>query len=92
MNIDNIEGLVTLKTYIENVIIPYMKKNYTDNYFVNNLIYNTQFNLLFGKRFGSYASRIDTTDSLNNEDQINLIKNDFYKIQDDMIDGHTLYD
>lgn len=91
LSTDSVEGLVTLKRHVENVIIPILKRDFSNNEFVKNLIYNSQFNNLFSERVGSYGSRVNLSDS-QYEDVTAMIKSDFYRIQNAMVAGHTIFD
>lgn len=93
LSTSNLQGLITLKTFIERFVIKELQTNnkYKNNAFVKNLVYNTQINPLFGERVGAYASRLSTTD-LANTDLINMIKSDLYDIQNDIIEGHSVYE
>ena len=84
-------GLATLKSHIEDDIIPIIKTKYLDNAFVQNIVHNMSYNSLFGEKFGAYASRINLGDP-QLEDTLAGIKSDFYRIKDDVIDGHTVFE
>ena len=84
--------MLLLKKYIEDVIIAkHLKTEFADNGFVQNLIYNSQTDSLFNLRVKMYASKVNTTES-QNADLVNGIKYDFYQIQDEIIEGHTVYE
>ena len=87
----NLNGLLTLKQYVETIIIPYMQRTYADNEFVMNLVPSSGYNSLFNERTTSYGSRIRLTEPLN-EDRTAVIKDHFYNISNDEINGHTIYE
>ena len=89
LSTDTIEGMVTLKRHIERNVFGQMFREYSDNEFVRNLIYNTNMNYLFSERVGSYGSRVNLGDP-QYEDMIAMIKDDFYKIQNNRILDHSI--
>ena len=50
LSTDTFDGLISLKPYIERVIIPELKRRYPNNSFASNLIANSIHNPLFGER------------------------------------------
>lgn len=91
LSTNTFEGLITLKTYIESVIIPEIKTRYPKNMFATNLIANTIFSPLFQERYSFIGSRINLSDP-QYEDMTGIIKDNFYKIQHDDINGHSIYE
>lgn len=85
------EGLLTLKPYIENVIIKELKKLYPDNRFVQNLKFNSIYNPLFRERVNFIGSQVDLTNP-QYEDITAIIRNHFYSIQNEVINGHSVYE
>lgn len=86
------EGIILLKHHIEqNIIEKVLKTEYANNRFVQNLIYNSQYDYLFKMKTSIYGSLINVSDS-QNSDLVNGIKSEFYLIQNKVIDGHTIYE
>lgn len=92
------EGLLSLKKHIEDEIIPWMKKTYPQNAFVDNLVNSKTYNSLFGTKISAYGSRISLTDQ-KNLDLVYAISEAFNKINLDSqlhlndyveLDGHTI--
>lgn len=88
---NNLNGLLTLKTYIEKEIISILKtdENYMNNEFVLNLIPASSIHPLMKEKFNFYGSKISLTDP-QNEDRIHIIKQSFDMIKDDDIKGHSI--
>lgn len=91
LSTDTFNGLISLKPYIETVIIPEIKSRYPNNSFANNLIMNSIFNSLFQERVSFVGSRIDLSNP-QYEDITLIIKDHFYKIQNEVINGHSIYE
>lgn len=91
LSTDTFDGLISLKPYIERVIIPELKRRYPNNSFASNLIANSIHNPLFGERITFIGSRVNLSDP-QYEDTIEIIKNNFYGIQNDTINGHSIYE
>ena len=91
LSTDTFNGLISLKPYIETVIIPEIKEKYKDNSFANNLIVNSIYNPLFRERVTFVGSRIDLSNP-QYEDITSIIKNHFYQIQNEVINGHSIYE
>ena len=83
------EGLLTLKEYIETNVIPWIRKMYSTNEFVTNLIPSSRFNDLFGVRTSFYGSRINLSDP-QYEYQMFIIKTAFDKISKEEFNGHSI--
>lgn len=88
---NTIEGLLTLKQYIETVIIPKMQETFKENEFVLNLVPSSKYNSLFNERTTAYGSRIRLTEPLN-EDRMAIIKDHFYNISNRKIEDHSIYE
>jgi hypothetical protein len=93
MSTDSKEGIITLKKWIEERVIGELMSNskYANNAFVDNLIRNNAPDKYFKSLIPVFGSRIRLND-INNEDQLAIIKNDFYQIQNDVIAGHTVFE
>lgn len=91
LSTDTFDGLISLKPYIERVIIPELKRRYPNNSFASNLIANSIHNPLFGERITFIGSRVNLSDP-QYEDTTEIIKNNFYGIQNDTINGHSIYE
>lgn len=88
---NTMEGLLTLKQYIETIIIPKMQETFQDNEFVLNLVPSSKYNSLFNERTTAYGSRIRLTEPLN-EDKMAIIKDHFYNISNEKIEDHSIYE
>ncbi len=89
------DGLATLKAYIEDEIINKLKTKYKDNEkasaFFNNLVPNSIYSTLFNERIPFVGSRINLSDP-QFSDVTAIIKDSFYSIQDEIINGKTVYE
>ena len=93
---NNFEALTSFKRYVEKNIFPkikqlYYSEEYSDNLFVSSLIMDNKIMKLFNTK----TKIIKTMINVNNEkdpDSALSIKDDFYKIQDIEIEGHTIYE
>lgn len=91
LSTNTMEGLLTLKQYIETIIIPRMQESFQDNEFVLNLVPSRKYNSLFNESTTAYGSRIRLTEPLN-EDRMAIIKDHFYNISNTNIEGHSIYE
>lgn len=91
LSTNTMEGLLTLKQYIETIIIPRMQESFQDNEFVLNLVPSRKYNSLFNESTTAYGSRIRLTEPLN-EDRMAIIKDHFYVISNINVEGHSIYE
>lgn len=91
LNTSSLDGLMSFKHYFETELVPILHNKFKNNYFVDNLMRNSMYNPLFGERFTFVGSRVNFANS-QSQDLIPLLQNDLFKIQDEVINGHSVYE
>lgn len=96
LNTNTTEGLTSLKQYIEKYVFNKIKDlendpRYVDNIFISQLSINTRTMPLFGEEI-NYIGLFTNINNPDNLDKTILIKDAFYQIQNEEIDGITVFD
>ena len=88
------QGLLRFKKHVEEDIYPRIKDlrfKYEDNAFIQQLSINSRTMPLFGEKI-NYIGLFTNLNNPDNLDSTILIKDAFYQIQDEIIDGNTVFD
>lgn len=94
LNINTSEGLTKFKKYVEKRIYPQIKKlkdRYPNNMFINNLCKDEVNSYLHKEKYEIIKTRLSLSNT-KEQDIILSIKDEFRKIKDETIEGHSVYD